>query len=57
MCRIRSTYSHCSRDVEELMNDGRITDVAFLVDVTSQVNILTKDYKVEESSLQRCTTI
>jgi len=45
-----------SRDVEEL-NDGCMTDVAFLVDVNSQANILTMSYKVEKNSLWRCTTI
>jgi hypothetical protein len=56
MCTIRSNYSYESRDVEEL-NDGCTTDIAFLVGVTSQVNILTKSYKVEKSSLWRFTTI
>jgi len=33
-----------------------MTDVAFLVNVNSQVNILTS-YKVEKNSLRRCTAI
>jgi hypothetical protein len=45
------------RNIEELNDEGWITDLVFLVDVTGHLNNLNKSSRVKISSLPICMTI
>jgi hypothetical protein len=45
-----------NKRIEELDDEGWISDVAFSVDVTGHLNTLKKSYKAKISSLQTCLT-